>query len=161
MDKPAFEKKYRAYLDDVVKGIGGKPAAKSRSFAQLQDDFKKKPDDLDTAAELAEAYLNRRENAEARKLAQQVHDQKKMHPRACYVMSRLAHQAGDDKEELALLEAGLDKNDPDAKVLQALAKIYYDASEFPKAIEVCELGRRGRSLTRAAGWSSWPVSTRR
>jgi len=150
VDKPAFEKKYRAYLDDAVKGIGGKPAAKARTFAQLQDDYKKKPDDLDTAAELAEAYLNRRENAEARKLAQQVLDQKKTNPRACYVMSRLAHQAGDDKEELGLLEAGLDKADPDVKVLQALAKIYYDASEFSKAIEVCELGRKAQPYD--SGW---------
>ncbi len=46
-------------------------------------------------------------------------------------------------------------------MLQALAKIYYDASEFAKAAEVCELGRKARAVRQRTGWSSWPASTPR
>jgi cellulose synthase operon protein C len=142
--KPVFEKGYRVYLDETVKALGGKPAAKTRTFAQLKADHEKKPADLDTAAELAEAYLNRRESTEARKLAQAVLDKKKAQPRASYVMSRLAHLAGDDKQERELLESALDKSDPDLKVLLALAKMEYDAGVFAKAGELCELGRKAQ-----------------
>ena len=102
---------------------------------------------MDTAADLAEAYLNRRENTEARKLAQEVLDKKKNQPRALYVMSRLAHLAGDDKQERELLESALDKSDPDVKVLSALAKMDYDAGEFAKAGALCELGRKTSRIT--------------
>jgi tetratricopeptide (TPR) repeat protein len=142
VEKTAFEKGYRVFLGETVKAMGGKPPAKERSFKELQADHDKNPGDLDTAAELAEAYLNRKENGDARKLAQEVLDKNKTHPRASYVLARLAHQAGDDKQALELLEAALDKNDPDVKVLQALAKIYYEAMNFEKAAEVCDLGRK-------------------
>ncbi len=142
VEKTAFEKGYRTYLDETVKAMGGKPAAKQRSIQELKIAHDQKPDDLDTAAELAEAYLNDKDNAEARKLAQEVLDRKKNHPRASFVLSRLAHQAGDDKQALDLLESALDRADPDVEVLRALAKVYYDASQFDKAAEVCELGRK-------------------
>ena len=144
VEKTAFEKGYRAFLDETVKAMGGKPAVKDRSLEELKVAHEKNPDDLDTEAELAEAYLNEKDNAEARKLAQAVLDKKKNHPRACVVMARLAHQAGDDKQELELLELGLDKADPDPVVLLVLAKLYYDAKEFDKAAEVCELGRKAQ-----------------
>ncbi len=142
VEKTAFEKGYRAFLDETVKAMGGKPPAKQRSIQELKIAHEQKPDDLDIEAELAEAYLNDKDNAEARKLAQEVLDKKKNQPRASFVLSRLAHQAGDDKQELDLLESALDRADPDVEVLQALAKIYYDASQFGKAAEVCELGRK-------------------
>ena len=142
VEKTAFEKGYRAFLDETVKAMGGKPPAKQRSIQELKIAHEQKPDDLDIEAELAEAYLNDKDNAEARKLAQEVLDKKKNQPRASFVLSRLAHQAGDDKQALDLLESALDRADPDVEVLQALAKIYYDASQFGKAAEVCELGRK-------------------
>jgi tetratricopeptide (TPR) repeat protein len=150
VEKTAFEKGYRAFLDETVKAMGGKPAAKQRSFKELQADHEKNPSDLDTTAELAEANLNRKENAEARKLAQEVMDKKKHHPLASVVMGRLAHQAGDDKQELELLESALDKKDPDPVVLVVLAKLYYEGMQFDKAAEVCELGRKAQPYE--SGW---------
>jgi tetratricopeptide (TPR) repeat protein len=141
VDKAKFEKKYREYLEDVVKKIGGKPAAPERSLDQLKADHAKDPDDADTTAALAEAMLNSN-RAEARKLAEEAAAKKKGCPRAAYVLARLAHQAGDAKQERELLEAALDKADPDLKVLAALADLYYDASEFAKAAELSELGRK-------------------
>ena len=150
VEKTAFEKGYRAYLDETVKALGGKPPVAQRSFEELKDAHDKKPDDLDTTAELAEAYLDQKENAEARKLAQEVLDKKKNHPRASLVMARLAHKAGDDKQELELLESALDKADPDPVVLLVLAKLYYDGKQFDKAAAVCELGRKAQPYE--SGW---------
>ncbi len=152
VEKTAFEKGYREFLEETVKAMGGKPATKQRSFAELKAAHEKNPDDLDAAAELAEAHLNNQENADARKLAQEVLDKKKDQPRALFVLAQLAHKAGDDKQELELLESALDKADPNVEVLQALAKIYYDGRQFGKAAEVCELGRKAEPFD--ADWLS-------
>jgi cellulose synthase operon protein C len=141
VEKAAFEKGYREYLDNVVKSLKGKPVPKKRSFAELKEAHEKNPDDLDVSADLALALVNRRENVEARKLAQQVLDKKKGHPKASVVLARLEKSAGNVEKERELLEAALDKTDPEPLVLQALGKIYYDAMEFAKAAEVYELGR--------------------
>ncbi len=82
--KPAFEKGYRAYLDETIKGLGGKPAAKTTDVqSNFQADHEQKPGrNVDTAAELAEAYLNRRESTEAlQAVPQEVLDKKKNQPR--------------------------------------------------------------------------------
>jgi tetratricopeptide (TPR) repeat protein len=140
-DKADFEKGYRSFLDDLVKGMPGRPAEKRKTLAQLKADHEKAPDDLDAAAALAEALVGR-DRVEARKLAKAVLDKKKGHPRASLVMARLEKQAGNADQERTLLEEALDRNAPDPKVLQALAKIYYDASDFSKAVDVLEQGHR-------------------
>jgi tetratricopeptide (TPR) repeat protein len=143
VDKAAFEKGYREYLDQTVKGLkNNRPVEKRRTFAELKDAHEKDPKDNDTAAALAEAYLSRRDPVQARTLAQEVLDRKKGHPRAAFVMARLAKLSGDVKEERRLLEDALDKANPDLIVVAALGKMYYDAGEFPKAAEVFELGRK-------------------
>jgi cellulose synthase operon protein C len=50
VDKAAFEKGYKAYLNEVVKGIKGKPPEKALTFKQLQDTHVANPDDADIAA---------------------------------------------------------------------------------------------------------------
>jgi tetratricopeptide (TPR) repeat protein len=140
-EKAEVEKGYRSFLDDLVKGMPGKPAEKRKTLAQLKADHEKNPGDPDVAAALAEALVSR-DRVEARKLAKGVLDKKKGHPRASLVMARLEKQAGNAEQERTLLEEALDRNAPDPKVLQALAKIYYDASDFPRAIDVLEQGRK-------------------
>jgi len=46
------------------------------------------------------------------------------------------------RQERSLLEGALNKDDPDPRIALALGKIYYDASEFDKAAEMFELGRK-------------------
>src|SRR6516225_837033 len=140
-EKAEVEKGYRSFLDDLVKGMPGKPAEKRKTLAQLKADHEKNPGDPDVAAALAEALVSR-DRVEARKLAKGVLDKKKGHPRASLVMARLEKQAGNAEQERTLLEEALDRNAPDPKVLQALAKIYYDASDFSKAVDVLEQGHR-------------------
>src|SRR5262249_40164005 len=136
VERAAFEKGYRAYLEEVVKALaGGKAPEKKRTFEEVKAAHERNLDDLETAATLAEMYLGR-DPVKARQLAEGVLEKKKNHPRASLVLSRLARRAGDAKQELALLEGALDRKNPDGKVLQALGKLYYDASQFDKAAEV-------------------------
>lgn len=41
-----------------------------------------------------------------------------------------------------MLERGLDRADPDPRILQALGKVYYDAKDFERAADVLELGHK-------------------
>ncbi|HEX5272378.1 MAG TPA: tetratricopeptide repeat protein, partial [Gemmataceae bacterium] len=141
VDKATIEKGYREYLDDVVKGIKAKPPEKALTFSQLRDAVKKEPDNLDLKARLAEAYYTR-DKAEARKLAKEVLAAKPNHPVASYVLGRLTEAAGDRDEAIKVLEAGLDRNNPEPKVLRELVKMYYNSGQFDKAAEAAELGRR-------------------
>jgi tetratricopeptide (TPR) repeat protein len=144
-DKAAFEKGYRAFLEETVKSLQGRPAEKPRTLAQLKAAHAKDPDDNDVAAELALRLVGR-DRVEARKLAQRVLADKKNHPKASYVMARLARLAGDVKEEQRLLEAALDKDAPEPLVLKAIGKMYYDGGDLAKAAEVFELGRKAEPL---------------
>jgi cellulose synthase operon protein C len=141
VEQAELEKGYLAFLGDVVKDLPLKPTEKRKTLTQLKADHEKQPDDPDASAALALAIVGR-DRVEARKLAKEVLEKKKGHPKASLVMARLERQAGNAEQERAILEAALDRESPDTKVLQALAKIYYDASEFPKAAEMFELGRK-------------------
>src|SRR5262245_29782222 len=92
VDKAAFEKGYRAYLDEVVKTLQGKrPVEKRRTLEQLQAEYKKDSRNPDLAAELALRLVGSR-RAEARKLAEEVIKPKanENHPKANYVLALLA-----------------------------------------------------------------------
>jgi tetratricopeptide (TPR) repeat protein len=141
VDKAAFEKGYRDYLDEVVKTIKARPVEKAMSFADLKEAHKKDPDNPDIAARLAEQTL-RRDKVEARKLAESALRQKKNHPLASVVKARLLLQGGDQAGARELLEAALDRDNPEPKVLRELGKMHYEAGEFAKAAEMFELGRK-------------------
>jgi tetratricopeptide (TPR) repeat protein len=138
VDKTAFEKGYRAYLDDEIKPLlhKGKPPAKQRTLAELQKAYDKEGD-LQAGAELALRYLQR-DRIQARKVL----ERKKNQPTATYVLARLERLAGNVKRERSLLEDALDREDPDPRVLQRLGKIYYDAHEWDKAAEIFDLGHK-------------------
>jgi tetratricopeptide (TPR) repeat protein len=145
VDKETFEKGYRAYLEDAVKPLlRGKPAEKKRTLAELKTAFEK-DNNLEAGAELALLALQR-DRVEARRLAEAVLEQKKNQPKATYVLARLEHLAGNVKRERTLLEDALNKDDPDERILLALGKIYYDASEFDKAAQLFELGHKVEPL---------------
>jgi tetratricopeptide (TPR) repeat protein len=147
VDKATFEKDYRAYLDEVVKSIQGRPAEKPLGYKELEAAHEKDPENNDIAARLAEQLL-RRDKAKAFKLADEVLARKKDHPLANYVKARLVEQSGDAQQALTLLEAGLDRAAPEPKVLQELGKLYYEAGEFGKATELFELGHKTAPLDR-------------
>ncbi len=60
-------------------------------------------------------------------------------------MSRLGRLAGDETQEQELLESALDKSDPEPEsAVSLLAKLDYEAGQFAKAGELCELGRKAQ-----------------
>jgi tetratricopeptide (TPR) repeat protein len=142
MTKEDFEKGYRQYLNDILKTLRSKPAETVRTFVQLQEAHEKDPNDPNTSAQLAEQYLLRRRQAEARKLADAVLARKKGHPLASYVKARLLLAAGDDEGARTVLEAAVNRENPEPKVIQSLGRLYYEVKEFPRAADVFELGRR-------------------
>jgi tetratricopeptide (TPR) repeat protein len=140
-DKGTVEKGYREYVAEVVKGLqAGKPPEKPRSMKDLKAAFEK-DNDLDAGAEMALRLLESGDKKQARHLAEEVLKTKKDHARANYVMARLAHEAGDEKEERARLEGIADKA-AEPLVLETLGKIYYEAEEFEKAAEIYEQARK-------------------
>jgi tetratricopeptide (TPR) repeat protein len=140
VDKASFEKGYRAYLDEVAKGIRSRPPEKAMTFSQLREAQQKNPEDADLKARLAEMYYSR-DKGEARKLAREVLNVKPNHGLASYVMARLDATAGDKEKALQELEGGLDRNNPEPKLLRELVKTYYNSSQFDKAADTAELGR--------------------
>ncbi len=145
VDKATFEKGYKEYLKDTVQAMKARPAEKKKTLAQLKQEHEKNPDDPNTTAALAEVLLSR-DRVQARKLAQQVLDRKKNHPRACMVLARLSHLAGDTKQEQEYLERALDRDEPDPRILLALGKMCYEAMDFRKAADLFELGRKAEPL---------------
>src|SRR5262249_27592235 len=79
-----FEKGYREYVNEVLKSLKAKPAGKPLTLAQLQEAYEKDPNDPDVSAGLAEQYLLRRRNADARKLVEGVLAKQPGHPLASY-----------------------------------------------------------------------------
>lgn len=142
VDRPAFEKGYRAYLNDVVKGLRGKPAEKKLSFDELRKAQEKAPENADLNAQLAEQYRLRGRRVEARKLAEAALEKNKTHPLASTVKARLLQLAGDVLPAKDLLKAALAANPSDAVLLRELGKIAFEASEFAEAATYFEQGRK-------------------
>jgi len=134
----SFEKGYLAYIKEITEKtlISDKP--KLRSVEELRKAIDADATDSEAQGELALLLINR-DRAEARKLAEAALLNKPGHPRATLVLARLAKLAGDSKKEQALLEESV-KINPDADILFLLGRIFYDAGEFPKAIETLQSG---------------------
>jgi tetratricopeptide (TPR) repeat protein len=142
VEKADFERGYRAYLQEVLKSAGVRPVEKSQTLKELEEANKKNPDDLDTAAKLAEQYQRRRRNDEARKLVEGVLEKKKNHTLAAVVKARLLLADDDTESARTLLESALDRSAPDPRVLLALGRLYFEAKKLDQAAELFELGRK-------------------
>ena len=153
IDKAAFEKGYRDYLNETVKAIRGKPAEKRKTFTETKAAYEANPKDADTAAAYAEAALERRDRIEARKAAEEALEQKPNHQLASVVLARLERVGGNVKKEREVLEAAYNanKDKPDTRLLQALGKLYSDARDFAKAAQLFEAGRKAEPLE-----NEWP-----
>lgn len=140
--KPEFEKGYKAFVTKIVKKLEGKTKDKPLTYSQLLQAHDDHPDDPDISARLAEQYLLRRDRVEARKLVDAVLAKKPTHPLASYVKSRLILDSGDEEQARAILEKGLDRKNPEIKLISSLSKLYYQGKEFAKAAELLELQRQ-------------------
>jgi tetratricopeptide (TPR) repeat protein len=141
VDVVTFEKGYKAYVEDVVKGMSSRPVEKPLGFRELKEKYEKDPDDVENAARYAEQMV-KRDKAEARKIADKVLAKKPNHPLAGWVKAKLLAMAGDTDEARKLLEAALDPNAPEPNVVLELGKLYYEGGDAEKAAKTFELGHK-------------------
>jgi tetratricopeptide (TPR) repeat protein len=142
VSKEEFEGGYREYLKDAVRSLRSRPVERPFTFVQLQEAHEKDPNDPDISTRLAEQYLLRGRSRDARTLVDGVLAKKQGHPLGCYVKARLLLAGGDEEGAKALLEAGLNEENPEPRVVQALGRICFDRKDFAKAAKMFELGRR-------------------
>lgn len=137
----AFEKGYKAHVRGLVQKLKGKPPEKAMTLAELEAARAKAPDDADLTARLAEQYLKRRRNREARELADTVLDTNAKHGLALYVKAQLLQNAGEEDLALRLLESAAAAEPPDPRVLRALGRLHFDAGRAEEAAALFEKGR--------------------
>ncbi|MFO0809526.1 MAG: tetratricopeptide repeat protein [Gemmataceae bacterium] len=142
VEVPAFEAGYKAYLREQIAKAIGKPPEKPLTVAQLEREIVARPDDDDLKARLAEQYLVRKRAKEARDLIEPILQRNAKNGLALFVKSKLLLAAGENEQAQALLETAADQPAPEPKALKALGKLYYDAANYPKAIEVYTKGRK-------------------
>lgn len=133
VEKADFEKGYRTYLEGLAVGPGGKSRPKTKTLAQLQKANAADPNDVETAAQLAESYQARKRTSEARKLVDQVLAKEPKHPLASAVKASLLLAGGDDAEARKVLETAYNPLSPDIKVGQALGKLHFDSGDHAAA----------------------------
>jgi tetratricopeptide (TPR) repeat protein len=141
VSKEAFEKGYRAELQELVKNIAGKPPVKGLGFEELKAAHARDPDNADLSAQLAERYLQLGNRPQARTLADAALAKHEKQPLASYVKAKLLLDGGDNDAALALLKAAVDRKAPEVKVLKLLGKLQFEAKMFAAAAATYELGR--------------------
>ena len=146
-----FEKGYRAFLQEVTSGLTASPPEPALSFAQLERAYLQKPDDADLAARLAWEHLRREDYRKARELAVKARKLKPNHPRGSVVLAQLSMLIGDDERAREYLEAALDREHPDDRVLALQAELFIKEEKWAEAAELYELGRQRDPYS-----SRWP-----
>jgi predicted Zn-dependent protease len=138
-----FDKRYSKHLADVVKSLApGKAEEKEVTFAELQRKVADEPDDLELAARLAVAYVDRKMYPRAGPLAQRVLDKQPKHQLATYVKAKLLLSIGQTKDAEKMLAACLDRESPRLEVLKLLAGLKYQAKDYQAAEELYALASK-------------------
>jgi tetratricopeptide (TPR) repeat protein len=141
--KADFEKGYRQFVLAEARKVRGKAPAREMTFAALVKAQQAKPDDLDLKARLADKYLTvRKDPQNARQLAEEVLKKKENHGLASYVLASLLEKGGEGAKAIALLEAAVDRANPEPKVVRKLGLYYFAKKKYPEAIDMFQLGRK-------------------
>ncbi len=145
VEKAAFEKGYKEYVAEVLKGYrGGAPklVEKAMTFEELVKAQEKSPEDAELAARLAEQYFRRMKASDARKFSELALKLKPNQPVATVVKARLLQRGGDEDGAKELLEAALKANPDEPRILLAVARYHIDAKDYPAAAKLLEHGRK-------------------
>jgi tetratricopeptide (TPR) repeat protein len=140
--KADFETGYRKFLEERVEKIGLKTAKKRLPFKELKAAQEQNPDDADLAAQLADQYLSRGSNKEARQLADLAMKLKRNQPLAAYVKAVLLNAGGDGEIAYAMLETAVEEHPNEPKAIKLLAKMHIDNKKFTAAATALEQGRK-------------------
>jgi tetratricopeptide (TPR) repeat protein len=142
IDKEAFEKGYRAFLDERVKEVAIKAAPKSLTVRALKDAHAKDPKDLEIAAQLAERYQLLGNKREAGKLVDQVLEAQPRHPLAGYVKAHLLLDSKDYEAALRMLELTVKDDTTEVKPLKLLGRLQYETMKYVQAGRTYERCRK-------------------
>ncbi len=143
VEKAAFEKGYREYVNGVIAGLGAAKAdGKPLTPDELEAAVKKDPNDLDLKAKLAELYERRGKSADATALADEVLEKKKHHPTASVVRAKLLARGGDANAANRMLDDALTANPDDPRLLVAVARAYMAARQYDEAAKLLEKGHK-------------------
>src|SRR5262245_26148940 len=140
--KADFEKGYRKFLEERVEKLALKTGKKRLAFKELKAAHEANPEDADLAAQLADQYLTRGDNKEARRLADVAMKLKRNQPLAAYVKAVLLAAGGDPEIAYTMLEAAVDEHPTEPKAIKLLAKLHFDNKKTTAAASVLELGRK-------------------
>lgn len=140
VEPAAFEKGYRAFLHEKVKGLPR--VEKPIPFADLEAAHKKNPDDADVSAKLAAEYIRRNKAADAKKLVDGVLEKESGHVAASLVKARLLQRDKDAAGAKAVLESSAKANPDDVRVWTALARLCLELNDQEKAAEAFETVRK-------------------
>lgn len=135
-----FERGYREYLDEQTAEMTALKWPSETSLADLLEQHRRGPDDAETAAELALAYLQRGADREALRLTERVLQRSPGHQLATYVLARLRVKAGRTREAMQMLEACLDLESPQPNALNLLAALKLKAERYEEAAHLYALG---------------------
>jgi tetratricopeptide (TPR) repeat protein len=140
VDKPAFERGYRDYLDAIVTGLRTRTFERPMTPVQAEKQYRDLPDDTRCAARYAYELLRQNKRKDARKIALEALEKNKSEPLAAVVMARLELRSEDMPAAIEWLTPALDRNDPHPRVLELLAELRFKQEEFAEAAELFELG---------------------
>jgi predicted Zn-dependent protease len=142
VEQADFERGYLDFVRSIAKDLSTAAPADEMAFSQLVKAHQTKPDDMDAAAQLARAYVERKQYPEARKLVDAVLKKSPNHSTACYVRARLHLVIGEEAEAVERLEAGLNREKPEANLLSLLASLKYQAGDYDEAEKLYALGQQ-------------------
>jgi len=136
MDPARAETEFKEYLrKELPEGKLGQP---SRSVSELKKILEKSPPDADAQGEMAWQIVGR-DKAQARKLAEAALATKPSQGKALLTLAKLAKSSGDSKQEQSFLEQACKSSD-DPEAFFQLGRMFYESSEFPKALELFQKG---------------------
>jgi len=144
VSKAEFEKGYREFVKEIVKGSApaAAPVEKAMTFDELTEAVKENPKDHDLKARLAEQLLKRNKITDAKKLADEVLDAKPGHGLASTVRAKLLDRAGDSDGAKAALEEALEANPNDVKLIAAVGRLLVTKKEFAEAAKLFEKAKK-------------------
>ncbi len=144
VSKAEFEKGYRQFVAEIVKGSApaAGPTEKAMTFDELVEAVKENPKDNDLKARLAEQHLRRNKITDAKKLADEVLDDKPGHGLASIVKSKLLDRANDPEGAKAALEDALEINPNDTKLIASIGRLHLAKKEFADAAKMFEKAKK-------------------
>lgn len=140
VDKEAFEKGYREYVQAIVERLKAIQPDQEITLAQAEKAHLAKPDDPQTAARYAFELLRINRRTDARKLAEQALTGNKKEPLAAVVMASLELRSEDLNAAVGWLEPALDRDRPHPHVLSLLADLKLKQQKYPEAIDLYNRG---------------------